>query len=403
MYKLIVYWYYNIYAHSEKRSVEYVDKDKTARRLSQPAIMIVQSNYPMKTRQLMDLLSLVKTNEHNQKMFCRQRHWDKWVVSLISLEMDDDALACNQLVAQITSTLVWRFLMKDDKGASALMRLLIAVNLRIRTIIKKFRNESVSGEATATVILPSALAKRLNKNHKSRHRTKDERKSEIIYASEGGTDTENNGKSSKHDSGYDSGDSRPKSRPQSARRDKPGKTSRKLHFRPAKQKTPEQKPATHHTKLPNSIPGLKYSISHRQEALGINDSTQALSMKVKMQCRMLHEFLVQVVILLLNRFLMSQLQTGTSHDNSHGHGHHHQSSRQKFRRKHKTSTTSEHDTSQDHDGDGQSELADSSANLKPKIQKNLTESLDIAEWILFNHRFSMLCIPRIHLKQEAKE
>ena len=29
--------------------------------------LIIQSNYPMKTRQLMDLLSLVKTNDHNQK------------------------------------------------------------------------------------------------------------------------------------------------------------------------------------------------------------------------------------------------------------------------------------------------------------------------------------------------
>ena len=91
-------------------------------------------------------------------MFCRQRHWDKWVVSLISLEMDDDALACNQLVAQITSTLVWRFLMKDDTGASALMRLLIAVNLRIRTIIKKFKSDNdatLSFSIGASVVLKS--------------------------------------------------------------------------------------------------------------------------------------------------------------------------------------------------------------------------------------------------------
>ena len=46
--------------------------------------LISLSSYRIRTRMLMDILSLVKTSDHNQKLFCRQRNeWDKWMVNLI--------------------------------------------------------------------------------------------------------------------------------------------------------------------------------------------------------------------------------------------------------------------------------------------------------------------------------
>ena len=87
--------------------------------------LISASSYRMRTRQLMDLLSLVKTycrwsrsSDANQKLLFRQRHdWDTWMVWLLSLDAhNDDAGACNQLVSQIAVTIVWRFLQNGDKG-----------------------------------------------------------------------------------------------------------------------------------------------------------------------------------------------------------------------------------------------------------------------------------------------
>merc|ERR1711920_612687 len=92
---------------------------------------------------LMDILSLVKTSDYNQKLFFRQRtSWDKWMVNLISLETDnDDANACNQLVSQIAATIVWRFLMKDDKGWTSVMQLLESLNRRILKLIRADRKD----------------------------------------------------------------------------------------------------------------------------------------------------------------------------------------------------------------------------------------------------------------------
>lgn len=100
--------------------------------------LISVSKYHMRTRMLMDLLSLLKTSEYNQKLFCRQKiNWDKWMVALISLESNDDANACNQLVSQITATVVSRFLQKEDKGWIAIMQLLESINRRILGVIRE--------------------------------------------------------------------------------------------------------------------------------------------------------------------------------------------------------------------------------------------------------------------------
>eukprot|EP01083_Nonionella_stella_P316311 1146335_1 len=191
--------------------------------------LISASGYVMRTRMLMDVLSLVKTSDYNQKLFCRQRNsWDKWMVKLISLETgNDDVRACNQLVSQIAATIVWRFLMRDDKGWISVMQLLESLNRKILSLIRE---------------------------------------------------------------------------------------------------------------------------------------DKVLSLQTKLKCRILHSFLIGVLVLVLNRFLMDQVRSG-----------------------------------------GVNDLSDTSEHIKSRVSKNLISILDITEWALFNHRFSMLSIPRIRLKQDAKE
>merc|ERR550532_447362 len=69
------------------------------------------------------------------------------MVSLLAVDPDDDdAGACNQLVSQIAATIVWRFLVKDDKGWISVMQLLESVNRKILGLIKaekrRFRKQS---------------------------------------------------------------------------------------------------------------------------------------------------------------------------------------------------------------------------------------------------------------------
>merc|ERR1712228_575063 len=121
-------------------------------------------------------------------------------------------------------------------------------------------------------------------------------------------------------------------------------------------------------------------MGENDEATEKQSKVNKISPETTKECRVLHEFLVQVLVLVLNRFLMDQLRG--SNDPNH---------REKREKKGHSRRASMND------------LFDNSENIKSRTSKNLIFILDITEWVLFNHRFSMLCIPRIRLKQDAKE
>ena len=218
--------------------------------------LMTKSTYKLKQQQLKDLLLLLKTSQHNRKMFCSQPQWERLVVSLLCLANDQDALKCNHLIAQIASSLVFGALLQDEHGANPMMGLLTAVDQRINHVVHKLETRRMNER-------DQALMKE-NKEEEEKKQEKDTNK---------------------------------------------------------------------HNKDKN--------LDRKEKLLSITT-----------QCRILYQFLVEVVLLVLN-----QLQ--------------------------KSSYSIE--------------------NSDQKKATNLRQLLDVTEYIVFDHRFSALCVAPLDVKQATKE
>merc|ERR1719295_852987 len=170
------------------------------------------------------------------------------MVSLLAVDPDDDdAGACNQLVSQIAATIVWRFLIKDDKGWISVMQLLESVNRKILSLIKKEK-------------------RRFRKLSADESEQKDKSKGNEGMETTEGLNNDN--------------------------KDKP-KLSNNINS---------------NSNQPPMVPPSP-TLSPRGK------KSHPLTMETKLKCRVLHEFLVQVLVLVLNRFLMDQLRA--DHDPIH--------------------------------------------------------------------------------------
>jgi len=93
-------------------------------------ILIHGADSRLKTRALMDLLSLLKSNDRNRKLFGRQRKWSEWMVKLFGARKED---VTDEIVVSLVETILWNFLTQEELGFIAVHHFLRMIKFKIIT------------------------------------------------------------------------------------------------------------------------------------------------------------------------------------------------------------------------------------------------------------------------------
>ncbi|ETO20005.1 neurobeachin [Reticulomyxa filosa] len=282
--------------------------------------LIGMADFKLKTKILKDVLSMVNKNEFNARACVKQRNWDRWMVSILSLEISNEARNCNQLVSQICATLIWHQLVNDDKGYTTVLALLQTANDRIRKLLYPFHQSAQTNGG-----IESTPSKTGSANSESKKETDAE-----------------------------------------------------LELRSPSSSSP---PDIQH----------RFSILVSASA-SLHSNKPHYPEEVVAQCRVLHEYVVQVLLHLLHHFMkVHEVVDDASRR------------RAKSNATVKENTVSGGNNNNNNNGDLSSteNLSDISDSVKARLSKNLYVTLNVAEWSLMNHPFSMLHVARTRVTSET--